>query len=139
MNLGEWLRKNNHIVKNYLLNLKASEINTKIAGVRLSSGKVELNNAIYLENKNNKAKGHYIYIFKTILAGVEYENHYIWANKKSTPIEFPACKGSWLYPGGKAVLSGDDYTYKSIQPTEQLVVTHCKVAANKSLAIQENL
>ena len=118
--LGGWLRNNEPIVKNYLLSLPTSKIGRKIKGVTLTDGKLELNEALYLENKSNKNKGHYIYKFKTVYSGITYENYYLWSNSK--PIEFPTCKDEWLVPGGFSVLSGDNYTYKSVQPTGQLVI-----------------
>ena len=132
MSLGEWLQKNEPIVKNYLLELPESKIGKRIKGVTLSDGKVELEKAVYLENKNSIKNGHYIYKFITTYAGVAYENHYMWSNPGSKPIEFPSCSGEWLVPGGYSALSGDVYTYSSVQPTGELVVTRCKLSANKA-------
>jgi hypothetical protein len=56
----------------------------------------------------------------------------MWSNPGSKQIEFPPCNGEWLIPGGHAVSSGDNYTYSSVQPTGQLVVTGCKLMANKA-------
>ena len=130
--LDEWLEKNEPIVKKYLLSLRNSDIGKTIKGVTLADGKEELKNAVYLGNESNSEKGYYIFKFKTVYAGVTYENYYMWSNPSSNQIEFPVCNGEWLVPGGQAVLSGDNYTYSSVQPTGQLVVTHCKVTANKA-------
>lgn len=125
--LGEWLEKNEPIVKKYLQSLPDSEIGKTIKGVTLTDRKEELKNSVYLENKSNSKNGHYIYKFETVYAGVTYDNYYMWSNPGSKQIEFPTCNGEWLVPGGKAVLSGDNYTYKSVQPTGQLVVTLLQV------------
>jgi hypothetical protein len=130
--LGEWLQKNEPIVKEYLQNLPDSKIGETIKGVTLTDGKEVLKNATYLENRSNSKTGIYIYKFKTKYADIDYENYYMWSNPGSKKIDFPPCKGEWLVPGGKAALSGDNYTYKSVQPTGQLVVTHCRLSANNT-------
>jgi len=130
--LGEWLQENEPIVKKYLLNLPESKLGKTIEGVSLTHGKSELEKAVYIENKSDKENGHYIYKFKTIYVDATYENYYMWSSPSFKPIQFPSCNGEWLVPGGFSVLSGDNYTYSSVQPTGQLVVTHCKLAANEA-------
>ena len=132
--VSDWLQKNEQIVKEYLLGLPNNMIGKRIAGVPLSDGRIELDKAVYLENKSNIGNGHYIYRFRTTYSGADYESYYMWAGPGSMAIEFPPCDGEWLVPGGYSVLSGDAYTYSRVRPTGQVVVTHCRLSDGKPIA-----
>jgi hypothetical protein len=136
--LGEWLSANQPRVRTYLNGLTKQQVGAKLTGVDLSDGSTQLNNSFrYLANLSDLSRGLHAYKFSYEYEGASYEVHYLWLDrgvKELSLSKFPECNGKWIEPGGFAVLSGDQYTYSSLFPSEDIVVTTCLLRTPNTLS-----
>ena len=126
--LGTWLAKNEPRVIAYLQALRPKEVGKSVRGVALSDGKREMKGYRYLGEVNLGQPNVHAHGFHMLHAGREFEVHYIWVGPGPSYNlrERPKCAGSWIEPGGWAVLSGDQYTSGHVDPGT-LVVTTCRL------------
>src|SRR5712691_4263876 len=132
LNLGQWLDLNDPKVKSYLLSVRARQVGARVNGVPLSDGTRELRGYLFLANLSDSSRGLNDYRFQRRFNDKMYEVHYIWIDKGFPPFRlgaYPPCSGTWIEPGGFAVLSGDQYTYADASPGGYIVVTTCELSS----------
>ncbi len=130
--LGEWLAKNDPLVIAYLQSLTPDKIGRTVPGVKLTDGTQELKGYVYRGRVLQDHDGTHAYRFALDRHRAKYDVHYIWIDADAEPLAGPNCAGTWIEPGGYAVLSGDVYTQGRIG-TGALVVTTCRLdLAHKS-------
>jgi hypothetical protein len=123
--LGDWLRLNEPIVIRYLRGLSDHQIGQRLPGVTLSDGTHQLRDAKYLGPARINQPGTHAYRFLSEYRGRKFEIHYVWLDEGAPPLKVPPfpCAGTWLEPGGIAVLSGDQFTESALSPGILLVTT----------------
>lgn len=125
--LDDWLKKNDPIVKEYLKGLAPRHVGERVKGVLLTDGTRELAGMRFVKNLSVPGRRAHIYRFQGLVEGKKCEVHYLWVDNGGRAMPPPSCAGEFFEPGGIAVLSGDVYTWREIQPTGALVRTTCQL------------
>ena len=125
--LDVWLRKNDPMVKAYLKGLASRHVGEKVKGVLLTDGTRELAGMRFVKDLSVPGRRVHMYRFQGLIEGKKSEVHYLWVDKGGQAMPPPSCAGEFLEPNGIAVLSGDVYTWREVQPTGELVRTICQL------------
>ena len=119
-NLEEYLTKNNEIAIQFLSSLKNVHIGKSISGIPLTDLSNPLDDYIYIGKNTTLQGGLNIYLFKS--PDRKYEA-YLWI-ADGEPFTLPKCDTA-IVNEGVYVLSGDVYTWKSLQPGHGVVQLLC--------------
>ena len=123
--LEAYLQENNAIAKKYLLSLKPSDIKQKIRGVFLTDNTEFLKDYKLLKKRFTDTNKTHIFLFKKPGSGADVA--YIWVDSGGIPFQLSNCHSPNNHMPGwaGAVLSGDVYTYSTVNPGSDVVSTHC--------------
>ncbi|CAB5108513.1 hypothetical protein D3OALGA1CA_3599 [Olavius algarvensis associated proteobacterium Delta 3] len=121
MRPGDWHKINEPRVIRYLSSLQSSDIGMIVEGVELSDGDLAVYNLKFLGRVDKLGRGVHLYLFTDSTRTYAY----IWIDESGESLPLPDC--SELYPNeeGQYGLSGDVYTWKSVQPGHGVVISHC--------------
>ena len=132
LNPEQWKKKNVPVVRKYLLALKASQVGSRLSGVRLSDGTFRLKGQSFVADISSQERGLHAYKFRTALDDENFEIHYLWVDKGFKPVDlktFPWCSGEWLESAARAGISGEAYEGTQVLPGGDIIVTTCQLRA----------
>jgi len=117
----DWLAKESSLVKEYLLNLRNSDIGQTQKGVLLPYNMNPIKGSVYLGKLKIQKEGVVIFMFKKS----NNKHSFLW---KDTAGEYilPVCEQ--LVGAGSFVLSGDVYTFKHLSKESGVVENICQDA-----------
>jgi len=117
--LESWLGCNNPRVIHYLSQFRPRDVGRVLEGVRLSDGSFAAKSHRYLGRAEHLGRG----IHVVLVEREGKETAYVWVEEGSPPLPLPECGES--FPGSAYLLSGDVYTWKSVQPGHGVVEVMC--------------
>jgi hypothetical protein len=120
------------VVRKYLLALKASQVGSRLSGVRLSDGRSGSRGNRSWRTFPARSAGCMPTSSEPLSDDENFEIHYLWVDKGFKPVDlktFPWCSGEWLESAARAGISGEAYEGTQVLPGGDIIVTTCQLRA----------
>lgn len=118
--LAEQMALDNPAVIAYLGKLDDGDVGSKLKGVRLSDGTVELKGCTFLGSHIDPSRKQHIYTFRCD----GHEISYVWIDKGGKSLSIPPDPADSNSSERASILSGDIYTYPIVEPGDGIVILY---------------